>query len=496
MELSLFDDYPLGKPYDEMFAAAGKPRSHYRALYESLKHLSPAEYRERHRLSEIALVNQGITFTVYGDAQGIEKPFPVDLIPRVLPYSEWRRLEEGLIQRVTALNLFLADLYSKARILDEGVIPKDLIFQAAGYRREFVGSKVPGNIYVHVCGTDLIRDNHGVYRVLEDNCRTPSGVSYMLENRILQSRVFPGLFRENRVLPVESYPSHLLQVLRELAPSHVIDPVVVLLSPGVFNSAYFEHCFLAKQMGIELVEGRDLFVEDNTVYMKTTTGPQKVDVVYRRIDDDFLDPLTFRPESVLGVIGIVNAYRSGNVAIANSIGTGVADDKSVYPYVPAMIRFYLGQEPILEQVETFMGWDAVHLDHIRKNAHKLVLKAANESGGYGMLIGPQASAQEITDYMAKVEENPRNYIAQPLIELSTAPCFTDDRFEPRHIDLRPYVLCGPKGVRIVPGGLTRVALKRGSYVVNSSQGGGSKDTWVLAEAAPHQVQAKLEGAHA
>jgi uncharacterized circularly permuted ATP-grasp superfamily protein len=462
-----------------MFLPDGTPRPHCQGLVRALEGLTAQDYLERHQIADLALINQGITFTVYGDSQGIEKPFPVDLVPRVIPGHEWSHIERGLEQRVTALNLFLRDVYTDARILKEGVIPRELVVHAANYRREFVGAEVPHGIYVHICGTDLIRDNHGQYCVLEDNCRTPSGVSYMLENRMILMRVFPSLFADNQVMPVDAYPGLLLEMLRELAPPWVPDPTVVLLTPGVFNSAYFEHSFLAQQMGVELVEGRDLYVDDGVVYMKTTQGPKRVDVVYRRIDDDYLDPLTFRPESVLGVPGLVNAYRQGSVSLANGIGTGVADDKSIYPYVPAMIRFFLGQDPMLPQIETYMGWDSSQLDHILTNMDKMVVKAANESGGYGMLIGPQASQAELDDFRAKVKAEPRNYIAQPLIELSTSPCFVGHSFEPRHIDLRPYILNGPSGVKIVPGGLTRVALRKGSYVVNSSQGGGSKDTWVI-----------------
>ncbi len=476
----LFAGYDLEGFFDEMFDANG-PRPHYAALHRTLGNLSAAEFRARCELADITLVNQGITFTVYGDERGVEKPFPVDLVPRVIPADEWAFLERGLGQRVRALNLFLQDVYHEGRILKDGVIPRDLVVNAPNYRRGFVDADVPGDLYVHICGSDLIRDHDGTYRVLEDNCRTPSGVSYMLENRIILMRVFPKLFGENRVRPVDQYTTHLLHNLRQLAPVGRDDPTVVLLTPGVYNSAYFEHSFLAQQMGIELVEGRDLFVDENIVYMKTTLGPQRVDVIYRRVDDDFLDPLVFRSDSALGVPGLVNAYRAGNVALANGIGTGVADDKAVYPYVPAMIRYYLDQEPILEQVETYMGWKSDDLEYMCEHAHELVMKATNESGGYGMLIGPQATSQEISDYVAQVRANPRGYIGQPLVSLSRTPCFFDGKFEGRHVDLRPYILCGKDNVTIVPGGLTRVALRKGSYVVNSSQGGGSKDTWVLAE---------------
>jgi uncharacterized circularly permuted ATP-grasp superfamily protein len=477
----LFEGYDLAGFFDEMFDADGAPRRHYRRLHGALGGMSATEFRARCELADLTLVNQGITFTVYGDAQGVEKPFPVDLVPRIVPAEEWAVLKRGLEQRVRALNLFLHDVYHEGKILKDGVVPRELVVNAPNFRRGFVGADVPGDIYVHVCGTDLIRDADGTYRVLEDNCRTPSGVSYMLENRLILMRVFPSLFRENRIRPVDGYAASLLRNLRQLAPAGRDDPTVVILTPGVYNSAYFEHSYLAQQMGIELVEGRDLFVDDNCVYMKTTTGPTRVDVVYRRIDDDFLDPLAFRPESALGVPGLVNAYRAGNVALANGIGTGVADDKAIYPYVPAMIRYYLGEEALLDQVHTYMGWKPDDLKYILERMPELVIKATNESGGYGMLIGPQATHSEIEEFRQKVRENPREYIAQPLISLSRSPCFFSDGFEGRHVDLRPYILCGKDDVTIVPGGLTRVALRKGSYVVNSSQGGGSKDTWVLFE---------------
>ena len=490
----LFAGYDTGGFFDEMFDSSG-PRIHYAKLAKTLGNLSAKEFRARCELADITLINQGITFTVYGDNKGVEKPFPVDLVPRVLPANEWAFLEKGLAQRVRALNLFLHDVYHEGKILKDGVVPRDLIVNAPNYRRSFVGADVPGDIYVHICGTDLIRDYDGTYRVLEDNCRTPSGVSYMLENRIILMRVFPSLFGENRVRPIDHYTTQLLHNLRQLAPMGRDDPNVVLLTPGVYNSAYFEHSFLAQQMGIELVEGRDLFVDDNIVFMKTTRGPQRVDVIYRRVDDDFLDPLVFRSDSALGVAGLVNAHRAGNVSLTNGIGTGVADDKAVYPYVPAMIRYYLDQEPILEQVETFMGWKPNDLEYMCDHAHELVLKATNESGGYGMLIGPQATKTEIAEFVATVRANPRGFIGQPLISLSRSPCFFDDGFEGRHVDLRPYILCGKDDVTIVPGGLTRVALRKGSYVVNSSQGGGSKDTWVLAGEIPPDLQQSQSQSH-
>lgn len=488
----LFADYDQGGFFDEMFDGE-KPRSHYARLYKTISGLTADQFRARCELADLTLVTQGITFTVYGDSQGIEKPFPVDLIPRVIPAKEWRQVSAGLAQRVRALNLFLEDVYNTGKILEDGVVPRGLIVNAPSYRRQMVGTRVPHDIYVQICGTDLIRDDKGVYRVLEDNCRTPSGVSYMLENRLILMRVFPSLFRENRVQPIDDYSTLLLQNLRQLAPAGRDDPTVVLLTPGVYNSAYFEHSFLAQQMGIELVEGRDLFVDNDVVYMKTTRGPHRVDVIYRRIDDDFIDPLVFRPDSALGVPGLVQAFRAGNVALANGLGTGVADDKAVYPYLPAIIKYYLDQDPLIEQVDTFMGWREADLDFMVSHASDLVIKETNGSGGYGMLIGPAASRTEVAEFVDKVKANPRGFIGQPLVQLSRSPCFIDGRIEGRHIDLRPYILCGKDDVTIVSGGLTRVALTRGSYVVNSSQGGGSKDTWVLADSRSATTQTEIGG---
>ena len=484
---SLFENYAEDGFFDEAFTF-GLPRPHYDGLVQRLATLTPGEFRAREELADLTLVNQGITFTVYGSDQGIEKPFPVDLVPRIVPASEWHHIELGLQQRVRVLNRFLYDIYHDQEILKSGVIPSELIVNAPNFRREFIGAKVPHDIYVHICGTDLIRDEKGIYRILEDNCRTPSGVSYMLENRMLLMKVFPSLFKENKVRPIDGYPAQLITNLRELYRGNDSNPCVVLLTPGVYNSAYFEHAFLAQQMGIELVEGRDLFTDDNYVYMKTTKGKKRVDVIYRRVDDDFLDPLTFRSESVLGCAGLVNAYRAGNVAIANGIVTGVADDKAVYAYVPDMIRFYFNEEPILDQVQTYLGWREDDLAYMLEHAAELVIKAANESGGYGMLIGPQATNEEVEDFRRRIKADPRNYIGQPLIGLSRSPCFFEDHFEGRHIDLRPYVLAGKDTITVTPGGLTRVALTKGSYVVNSSQGGGSKDTWVLFDSPQSQTQ--------
>ena len=474
----LFDEYCLGPAYDEMFGAAGQPRAHYAALFEQLGMLPANELQRRQQVADRAFLHQGITFTVYGDSRGTERIFPYDLLPRIITGDEWRQLERGLTQRITALNLFLRDIYHEGRILRSGVVPRDLIFSCPHYRREMRGLRVPGDRYVSVAGTDLVRLADGQFAVLEDNLRVPSGVSYMLANRAVMKRTFSRLLARYSVRPIDHYAQALLRTLRDLSPQGRPNPTVVLLTPGVFNSAYFEHAFLARQMGIELVEGRDLFVHDNVVYMRTTSGAQRVDVIYRRVDDDFVDPLAFRADSQLGITGLFNAYRAGNVSLGNAIGTGVADDKAVYAYVPAMIKFYLDEDPILRNVETYLLDDVVQRDHVLQHLDKLVVKAVGESGGYGMLIGPHSTAEQRTQFREQILANPRNYIAQPTLDLSCAPCFIDDRIEPRHIDLRPYILAGQQTV-IVPGGLTRVALRRGSLVVNSSQGGGSKDTWVL-----------------
>ncbi len=500
--MSLFSAYQEGltrggysDAFDEMFRDPANlvPQAYCRALFQRLDTFSLAEFTRRVNIADATLMNQGVTFTVYGDAKGIERTIPVDLIPRIVPAEEWAMIERGLTQRINALNLFLHDLYStNCKILKDNVIPRDLVESAAHYRREFIGCPVPKNIHVHICGTDLIRDNGGNWRVLEDNLRTPSGVSYVLENRVILTRIFPQLFNQYPVRPVDHYSTVLLSNLRAIAPRKH-SPVVVLLTPGVYNSAYFEHAYLAQQMGIELVQGADLFVDGDMVYMKTTRGAERVDVIYRRIDDDFLDPETFRKESSLGVPGLMRAYAAGNVALANTIGTGIADDKVIYRYVPAIIRYYLGEDAILPNVETFCAWEDSERDHILANLQHLVVKAANESGGYGMLIGPQSTEAERADFADRIRANPRNYLAQPLIELSSAPCFVRDiGIVPRRVDLRPYILTGPDGVTIIPGGLTRVALTEGSYVVNSSQGGGSKDTWVLARPMGGQFQSQSQ----
>jgi uncharacterized circularly permuted ATP-grasp superfamily protein len=465
--------------FDEMVGNGGGCRPHYHRFRELFQGISLQEFEHKRQSVDLAFLRQGITFNVYGDKAGAEKIFPFDLLPRIIPAKEWDFLERGLVQRITALNLFLHDIYHEQRILKEGVIPPYYILSGRHFRREFVNFNVPKDIYIHVCGTDLIRDDQGNYMVLEDNGRCPSGVSYVLENRRAMKRTFPAMFESVGVRPVEDYPRELLRMLHYIAPAGVSDPTVVLLTPGAYNSAYFEHTYLARQMGIEIVEGRDLVVRDARVFMRTTKGLHPVHVIYRRLDDDFLDPTIFRRDSMLGVPGLVNAYRSGNVSLANSIGTGISDDKVMYYFVPKIIKFYLDQDPIIPNVPTYLAHEEADLKYILENMEKLVVKAANESGGYGMLIGPKATRVEVAEFRKKVEAEPRNYIAQPTISLSRHPTHVaDGLFEGRHIDLRPYIISGEKTV-IVPGGLTRVALRKGSLVVNSSQGGGSKDTWVL-----------------
>ena len=477
---ALSANYYLDSTYDEMFEGPGQARPQYRALLQRILHLREEELAERQQTADLAFLNQGITFTVYGNEAGTEKIFPYDLLPRIITAKEWEVLEKGLAQRITALNLFLKDIYHEGKILKDRIVPFDLVFSCRHYRREMRGVRVRRDIYVSVTGTDLVRVNDGQFAVLEDNLRVPSGVSYMLATRQVMKRVFPRLFGSYNVRPIDEYGQALLQTLRALAPSQNIDPTIVLLTPGVYNSAYYEHTFLARQMGIELVEGRDLLVHDNVVYMRTTAGLRRVDVIYRRIDDDYIDPLVFRGESILGVAGLFNAYRAGNVALANAIGTGIADDKALYAYVPKIIKYYLDEDPVLANVETFLLSDSVERQHVLENLDKLVVKAVGESGGYGMLIGPHSTNGEREEFGRRIQADPRNYIAQPTLALSRAPCFIDGKIEPRHVDLRPYILYGDR-VTIVPGGLTRVALRRGSLVVNSSQGGGSKDTWVLNE---------------
>ncbi|HEV2322448.1 MAG TPA: circularly permuted type 2 ATP-grasp protein [Terracidiphilus sp.] len=475
---ALFGDYPLDRAFDEMRAGPGELRLHYRALAETLVHLPADELQRRKQSADLAFLTQGITFTVYGREEGTERIFPYDLLPRIITAREWDRIERGLIQRITALNLFLRDVYSDGKILNDRVIPRELVESCKHYRRQMRGLQVPRNVYIAVAGSDLLRLNSGEFVVLEDNLRVPSGVSYMLTNRRVMKRTFPQLFNSYGVRTIEHYPQVLLATLRSLAPEGRPEPNIVLLTPGVFNSAYFEHTYLARQMGIDLVEGRDLVTHDNIVYMRTTDGLKRVDVIYRRVDDDFSDPLSFRGDSALGCAGLFNAYRAGNVTVANAFGTGLADDKAIYAYVPCMIPYYLSEDPILPNVETFLLSEEKDRRHVLANLDKLVVKAVGESGGYGMLIGPHASARQREEFARQIEANPRNYIAQPTLDFSRAPCFIGDRLEPRHVDLRPYILFGDK-INIVPGGLTRVALEKGSLVVNSSQGGGSKDTWVL-----------------
>ena len=470
--------YDSSNFFDEMFDANGQIRPHYRHLAKQFEELDDTAFKRKREAVDLAFLQQGITFTVYGDDETTERIFPFDLIPRIIPNSEWQNLAAGLEQRIRALNLFLHDVYHDQKIIKDGVIPREIVESAPYFRPEFMGFDVPKDIYIHICGTDLIRDDKGQYLVLEDNARSPSGVSYMLENRRAMKRAFPRIFPRSGVQSVSRYPNDLLNVLKYICPQEKPNPRVVVLTPGVYNSAYFEHCFLARQMGVEIVEGRDLVVEDNSVYMKTTEGLKQVDVIYRRIDDDFIDPEVFRKDSLLGVPGLVRAYRHGQVALANSIGTGVADDKVVYCFVPKMIRYYLDQDPILPNVETWLASNGKDLPHILENMENLVVKAANEAGGYGMLIGPAASRAEIDEFREKVKADPRNYIAQTPISLSRHPTCFGDHFYGCHVDLRPYILFG-ETVKITAGGLTRVALRKGSLVVNSSQGGGSKDTWVL-----------------
>ncbi|MEI9996330.1 MAG: circularly permuted type 2 ATP-grasp protein [Rhizomicrobium sp.] len=474
-----YEQYALGKAYDEMFFADGTVRPHYAALDGRLTTLPAGELLRRQQACELSFLHQGITFTVYNDNQATERIIPTDLLPRIVTAQEWSRIERGLEQRIRVLNLFLRDIYGDARVLKDGVIPRSMIYGSKHYRREMRGLPVPHGAYVNVCGSDLVRNEAGDFVVLEDNLRVPSGVSYMLANRDVVRRAFPAVFRSMGVRQIEHYPNELLATLRSLAPFHE-DVSIAVLTPGVFNSAYFEHAFLARQMGVELVEGRDLLVNDNVVYARTTSGLKRIDVIYRRIDDDFVDPLIFREDSSLGVPGLFNAYRAGNVVVANALGTGVADDKAVYAYVPRLIRYYLSEEPVLDNVETYLCREEKSLHHVLANLDKLVVKAVGESGGYGMLVGPHATKAERDAFGEKVKADPDNYIAQPTIQLSTAPTFVDGGVEPRHVDLRPFILHG-EHTTIVPGALTRVALKRGSLVVNSSQGGGSKDTWVLSE---------------
>ena len=478
----LFEGYDTGGFYDEMFSAPGQPRPHYARLFQKLATMAPNQFEERRKLADLSFLIQGITFTVYSDGRGTERLFPFDLIPRILPNSEWQHIERGLSQRVMALNLFLHDIYGDQRIIRDGRVPRSLIYSCPHFRREVIGVEVPRGIHTHICGIDLVRDSKsGEFCVLEDNVRTPSGVSYVLENRIVMTRTFPDAFEDLEVLPVNHYPAELSRILRSLSPRGESEAQIVVLTPGIYNSAYFEHSFLAQQMGIELVEGRDLIVDGGVVYMKTIKGLTRVDVIYRRVDDDFLDSLTFRADSVLGVPGLMGAYRAGNVTLANAVGNGVADDKAIYAYVPEFIRYYLGEEPVLRSVQTYICAKDDDLAYVLDHLPELVVKAVGESGGYGMLIGPASDSKKIEEFRERIRANPRNYIAQPVVPLSRVPSYdANDRcIAGRHVDLRPYCLYDGEKVTIVPGGLTRVALQKNSLVVNSSQGGGSKDTWVL-----------------
>jgi len=469
----------LPRAYDEMYDEAGSVRVHYQAYGEWLESTTPEFILQKQREAETLFTRLGITFAVYGDEDGVERSIPFDIIPRILRADAWKMIHDGSCQRVRALNAFLRDIYHDQEIIRAGIIPEQQILGNKLYRPEMRGVDVPGDVYVHVAGIDIVKTGYGKFHVLEDNLRTPSGVSYMIENRRMMMRLFPELFSRVPVAPVDHYTDVLLENLRSVPPEGVSDPTVIVLTPGSYNSAYFEHAFLAQQMGVELVEGEDLFVADDTVYMRTTRGPQRVDVIYRRIDDDFLDPLAFRPDSMLGVPGLFAAYRAGNVTLANAIGTGVADDKSTYVYVPDMIRFYLGEEPIISNVPTYRLDKPDDLRYVLDHLTELVVKEVQGSGGYGMLVGPTSSKEQIAAFRERLLQNPANYIAQPTLALSACPTLCGSDVVPRHVDLRPYVLSGKKNVTLVPGGLTRVALREGSLIVNSSQGGGTKDTWVL-----------------
>lgn len=465
-------------PFDEMHTPNGEVRPHYQDFSRWLDMQAPERLQNKRAEADLIFRRVGITFAVYGEESGTERLIPFDIVPRVIKAAEWKILEAGLRQRVQALNMFLKDIYNEQKILATGLIPPEQIFNNEQYRPEMQGVKVAGDIYAHIAGVDVVRAGEGEFYVLEDNLRVPSGVSYMLENRKMMMRLFPELFARNRVAPVEHYPDNLLENLRSVSPQNSTDPTVVLLTPGMYNSAYFEHAFLAQQMGIELVEGKDMFVDEEVLYMRTTQGPKRVDVIYRRLDDDFLDPLAFREDSQLGVPGLLSVYRAGNVTLANAIGTGVADDKSIYPYVPDLIRFYLSEEPIIQNVPTWQCRKPDHLKEVLSKLPELVVKEVHGAGGYGMLVGPASTKEQIEDFRQKLIADPAKFIAQPTLALSTCPTFVESGLAPRHIDLRPFVLSGSK-VSLIPGGLSRVALREGSLVVNSSQGGGTKDTWVL-----------------
>jgi uncharacterized circularly permuted ATP-grasp superfamily protein len=471
-----FNHYDNEGFYDEMFTANGEIRPGYQHFKDRVEQLSPEEFQRRQISAERALMAMGITFNVYSENEGTERIMPVDIIPRIVHAQEWEKMEKGLIQRITALNLFLADIYSDQKIIKDGIIPREVIYSSKNFLAPCMGIKPPKNIWIHITGTDLIRGNNGEYMILEDNLRCPSGVSYMMENRELLKQTFPEVVAKTQIRPISDYPHKLLEMLRFISDRP--EPTVVVLTPGIYNSAYFEHSYLAQQMGVELVDARDLVVHEGYVKMRTTKGFKIVDVIYRRIDDTFLDPNTFNPDSLIGIPGIFEVYKNGKVAIANAPGTGVADDKVIYAYVPRIIKYYLGEDPIIENVKTYICNEADDLKFVLENIADLVVKEANEAGGYGMLIGPKSTKEEQEKFKKYILANPRNYIAQPTISLSRVPCLIDDHAEGRHVDLRPYILYGD-GVNVMPGGLTRVALRKGSLVVNSSQGGGSKDTWVL-----------------
>ena len=465
--------------FDEMYAADGSVRPPYAGVAKWLAGVNPEQLERRRLEAELFYRRGGITFAVYGDTQGEERIIPFDIIPRILSSAEWAKLSKGLEQRVRALNMYLADIYGKQSVVKAGIVPEDLVWRNPAYRPEMAGVAVPHGVYVHIAGIDIVRIDGDDFYVLEDNARTPSGVSYMLGGREICFRLMADLYGAHKVAPVEDYPDELVSMLRSVAPRGVDNPTVALLTPGQFNSAYYEHSFLADKMGVELVEGRDLFVKDANVYKRTTEGPKKVDVLYRRVDDDFIDPLAFRPDSMLGVPGLFGAYTAGNVTLANAVGTGAADDKAIYTYMPEIVRFFLSEEPILKNVPTWRCRDPKELSHVLDHLPELVVKEVHGSGGYGMLVGPQSTKEEIEDFRARLKANPETYIAQPTLALSTCPSFVASGVAPRHVDLRPFVLTGANGMKIVPGGLTRVAMREGSLVVNSSQGGGTKDTWVV-----------------
>jgi uncharacterized circularly permuted ATP-grasp superfamily protein len=486
-----FEQYHPGEFYDELFLPDGQPRPEAALLIQRINSLTIEELQQRQQAAQQALFKLGVTFNVYSDDQGTERILPFDIIPRIVPGPEWQQLERGLKQRIHALNLFLGDIYSDQKIVQDGVIPAELIHSASGFLKPCKELKPAQDIWCHITGTDLVRDDSGQWYVLEDNLRCPSGVSYVLENRRVMKSTFPLVFNQMAIMPVDDYASKLLDRLLDLAPSGLPDPTVVVLTPGMYNSAYFEHSFLAQQMGVELVEGRDLVIADGYLQMRTTKGLKRVDVIYRRIDDEFIDPLAFRADSLLGIPGLMEIYRAGHVAIANALGTGVADDKVIYAYVPQMIKYYLGEEQLLPNVPTYLCWEPDQQDYVLSHLDQLVVKSASESGGYGMLVGPHATAEQRADFADRIRAKPRNYIAQPTLKLSRVPTLLGDGIEGCHVDLRPYILYGKDDIYVNPGGLTRVAMRKGSLVVNSSQGGGSKDTWVVAQS-PTQMQSLMQ----